>query len=110
MHGSHGLQDVGAHGAHWDAALVVLIMMTSPVPAALMTPGPAAAYVESSKLDTIGTRDPGRVKQLVPLLQPTNIGEASNAINENVITFFIVCAICRQKPVLKKCDIVIEIP
>ena len=92
MHGSHGLQEVGAHGAHCDMALAVFIITTSPELAALMTRGPEEAYSASSEFDpanTEGIREPLRVKQLVPLLQPTNIGEASNAINENAITFFI---------------------
>jgi len=36
-----------------------------------------------------GTREPFRVKQLDPLLQPTKIGEASSTISENVSNFFI---------------------
>ncbi len=112
MHGSQGLQAAGAHGAHWDMALAVFIMTTSPELAALMTRGPAAAYSASLAFEpprTAGIRDPLRVKQLDPLLQPTKIGEASNAINENVITFFIFCAICRPKPDLNQCGVTIKI-
>jgi len=41
----------------------------------------------------LGTREPFRVKQLDPLLQPTKIGEASNTISENVSNFFIFTTI-----------------
>ena len=87
-------------------------MTTSPELAALMTRGPAAAYSASPAFEpprTAGIREPLRVKQLVPLLQPTNIGEASNAINENVITFFIFCAFCRPKSDLNQCGVTIRI-
>ena len=92
-------------------ALAVFIMTTSPELAALMTRGPAAAYSASLAFapPRTGIREPLRVKQLVPLLQPTNIGEASNASNENVITFFIFCAFCRPKSDLNQCGVTIGI-
>ena len=52
----------------------------------------------------MGILDPVRLKQLVPLLQPTKTGEVSKAINENVITFFILCAIRRLASDFKQCE------
>lgn len=90
------MHELGAQGSHCEYALLAFIITTSLVGKALTTREPVAllASAESSaaleESNEVGTREPLREKQLVPLLQPTMTGAVKSTIKENVISFFIL--------------------